>query len=487
MTSIRKNLTYNIFYQVLQIILPLITAPYISRVLGSEAIGIYAYTASVGNYFVLFAMLGIANHGNRSIALNKEHLCQEKVFNEIYTIQLFTASISLLFFVCFCFISKFDNKYILYFQLLHVCSAIFDVNWLFWGLEEFRITVVRNTIIKVISAACIFVFVKNQEHLSIYALIITSSSLISQLILWVNAKRHFRFKICKIDDIKGHIKPILILFIPIIAYSIYKIMDKIMLGQMTSMEQVGYYESAERFINIPIGFITAFGTVMMPRISALVSADDNGRIENYNKLSFKYFTIIIIAISFGLIGISNVLAPVFYGAEFIYSSKIISILSLSLFFITWSNIIRTQYLIPQKNDKPYVVSTIVGACINLVINFLLIPIMGSEGAAVGTVFAEGSVFFAQVILIRKEYRVIKTILRTGRFFLYGILMCAIVRVIGMNNSTCILTLLEQIIVGAFFFMTLVLVDFIISKDTLFNNLTHPNCSIKKNIDKKKES
>lgn len=475
MSSIKKNLIYNIMYQVMQIILPLITGPYISRALGSEAIGTYAYAASIGTYFILFSMLGITNHGNRSIALAQDHFSQEKIFNEIYTIQVFTSCLSTVCFGCFCVFSSIENKYVLYTQFLVVLSAVFDVNWLFWGLERFKITVFRNTIIKIFSTFCIFLFVKTKDDLIIYAIIMTLSTFLSQIILWITVKTEFKIKLCRFNDIRSHIKPILILFIPIIAYSIYKIMDKIMLGTMVSMKQVGYYENAEKFINLPVGFITAFGTVMMPRISSLLSYDNAEKIDEYNELSFKYFSIIIIAISFGLIGISNILAPVFYGKDFTYSGRLMTILSFSLVFITWSNIIRTQYLIPKKNDKPYVISTIAGAVVNIIINYTFIPVWGSAGAAVGTVCAEASVFIFQMFFIRKECRFIDYIKKTFRFFIYGIVMCIVLRLIGNNNVVCLSTLVIQVIIGVIMYIIMIMIDFLITKDPLVYGIIKKYC------------
>ena len=276
MSSVKKNLLYNMAYQILILIVPLITVPYVSRALGAENIGIYSYTYSIVYYFMLIAMLGINNYGNRTIAKsrdNKEELSRN--FLGIYSIQ-FTLSIIMIAIYLF-FISRFEKKYTLigYIQVIYLISNALDINWFFFGIEKFKLTVTRNAMIKIISLICILLFVKNRDDLVIYTLILSGSTLICQLILPYFLKKEISLvKITK-EDIFKHIKPCLILFMPVIAVSLYKVMDKIMIEKLSNVIEVGYYEQAEKIINIPIGIITALGTVMLPKISNLVQKNED--------------------------------------------------------------------------------------------------------------------------------------------------------------------------------------------------------------------
>ena len=156
--SVKKNLVYNILYQVLILIIPLITTPYISRVIGPEGIGIHSYTYSIVNYFVLFAMLGINNHGNRSIAMvkdNKEEL--SKTFVSIYSLQIIMSILMIIIYsIVFIFI---ENKYRAFFaiQFIYIIATLLDINWFFFGMEEFKLTVIRNSVVKVLSMLSIFI------------------------------------------------------------------------------------------------------------------------------------------------------------------------------------------------------------------------------------------------------------------------------------------------------------------------------------------
>ena len=252
MTSLKKNFIYNVVYQMLLIILPLITAPYIARTLGAEGVGIYSYTYSVAQYFLLFAMLGISNHGNRSIAAVREDDCKlSRTFWSIYSIQAFMYVLAIIAYLIYLFAFNVDNKTIVAIQFIYVVSGALDISWYFFGTEQFKITVTRNMIIKIATVILMFIFVHNPGDLAKYTVIMAGGTFLSQAYLWTYIFR--QVDVVKVNwiDIKKHIKEVIILFIPVIAYSIYKLMDKIMLGNMTTYMQVGYYENAGKIINIP--------------------------------------------------------------------------------------------------------------------------------------------------------------------------------------------------------------------------------------------
>jgi O-antigen/teichoic acid export membrane protein len=453
MTSLKKNFAYNIAYQILVIALPLITAPYISRVLGVDGVGTYSYGYSIAYYFGLCGMLGISNHGNRSIALIKNDPGKiSQVFSNIYCIQFCTTAVAISAYLLFVTFLFQGNKVVAYIDILFVVSSLLDINWFFFGMEKFKLTVTRNTILKLVTVACIFIFVKNKDDLWKYTAIMALGTAGSQVYLWTCIKKYVIFSKPIWNDVKKQIKPIIVLFIPVIAYSIYKVMDKIMIGSMTTVAQVGLYENAEKIVGIPVGVITAFGTVMMPRISALTAAKDKGKISDYNKISFRYFTLLVVGMTFGLSGVSRVFPTVFFGTEFSDCDVLIAGLSFTLIFMTWANIIRTQYLIPIKNDKPYVVSTVIGAIINLVFNMTFIPLLQAKGALIGTLLAEFSVFFVQMLYVRKEFPVMKYLKSCIAFFPMGIIMGVIVDWTGKELKISGRTLVLQITIGSVLYL-----------------------------------
>lgn len=472
MSSLKKNLAYNVAYQILVIILPLITAPYVSRVLGADGLGTYSYIFSIVTYFGLFGMLGIANHGNRSVALVRDN--RQKVseaFSNTYIIQLCTTVIALLLYFLFIYCWFSGDKTIAYIESIIVLSYVLDITWFFFGLEQFAVTVTRNAIIKIATVVAIFIFVRSREDLWIYALIMSCGMLFSQIYLWLRIRKYADFYKPSWSQVKSNIKPVLMLFIPAIAYSIYKLLDKVMLGAISSMSQVGLFDNAEKIINIPSSLITAFGTVMMPRITVLLGTGDEHRISYLNKISVRYFTLLVVGAAFGLAGICNVLAPVYFGSEFVGSAPIIAGLGFSLIFVTWANVIRTQYLIPNKLDKPYVISSVIGALANLAVNIILIPKFAGIGAMIGTIIAEFTVFFVQLILVRRSFPMSQYLQPVLFLFPIGMIMFAVVYWIGAYMGNTIITLIIQILVGGFLYLSGSMVYLKVIHDEFFEKLT----------------
>lgn len=446
--SIKKNFTYNLLYQLLLIIIPLITTPYIARIIGAEGVGIQSYTYSIVRYFVLFAMLGINNHGNRSIAMardDKEEL--SKTFISIYSIQAIISIIMIIIYSIYIIFFVNEYKIIFIIQIIYLIGTFFDINWFFFGMEEFKLTVVRNTIIKIITLMSIFVFVKESNDLYIYSLILAMETLISQLVLWRFLFKKIIFVKVSFAEIKSNIKPIIILFIPVIAISIYKIMDKIMLGSMSSVVQVGFYENSEKIIAVPMGIITALGTVMLPKMSNLISSGKMEEAKKYVGISLKFAMFISIGAMFGIIGVASNFIPLFLGNKFIECISVVSILSGTIMFIAWANVIRTQILIPRKMDKIYIVSTFLGAVVNMIINILLIPKFGANGAAIATIFAEATVCIYQTIMVRREINILVYLKSNMIFIISAIIMLVLIKWIDVIAINKILTGFIQIIVG----------------------------------------
>lgn len=457
MSSTKKNIIYNTIYQTLLLILPLITAPYISRVLGAEVIGIYSYTYSIVYYFMLFAMLGINNYGNREIAKvrdNKEKL--NKTFTSIYALQLTMSIIMIIIYIMYVLLIVKNNVEIALIQGIYLISTALDINWFFFGIEKFKLTVTRNSIIKIISVILILLFVKRKEDIYIYTLILSISTLISQLVLWKFINKYVKLIKIRIEDVTRHIKPCAILFIPVIAVSLYKIMDKIMLGKITNMTQVGLYESAEKIINIPMGIITSLSTVMLPKISNLFANKEEKKIKNYIKKSMEFEFMSSSALIGGLIAVAPIFVPLFLGEEFNDAIILVQCLATTIIFISIASIVRTQYLIPLEKDKIYVFSVIIGAVLNLFINLILIPKFEAVGATIGTIIAEFSVCIYQVYKVRKELKINRYIKDGIRYILLGSMMCIIVMNVNFDINL-IMLLIIKVILGVTIYLTGVII------------------------------
>lgn len=451
MKSIKTNLIYSIFYQILTLVLPLVTIPYLSRVLGADGIGRFSYSNSIAYYFSIFAILGLNNYGNRTIAKVRDDKCKlSKTFWNIYAMQIIFALIALLVYLLFVSLNK---DQLLWIQTITVMASLFDINWFFFGLEEFKITVTRNTFIKIFSLALIFIFVKSAKDVWIYTLIMASSSFFSCLILLLFLKDRIIYVKPEFKEIKKHIKPNLILFVPVISVSLYKVMDKIMLGYLSEMVEVGYYENTERVLNIPISIVTALGTVMLPRISNLAHKNNLEECSKYFKYSILFVVCMSAAISFGLMSISKPFIQLFFGSGFEKCNYLFYILLPSTIFIAFANVVRTQYLIPYQKDSIYIKSVIIGAIINLSINLILIPKFNSIGAAIGTLLAEAAVCVYQSFAIRNEIEIKKLAIYSLPFLFNGGVMFLVLRCIPIMNNI-VLDLIIKVLVGSMIFIIL---------------------------------
>lgn len=445
MGEVKKNFLYNIVYQILILLIPLVTVPYISRVLGSSGVGIYSYTYSIVYYFMMFAMLGLNNYGNRSIAkVRDDEVKLSKTFKEIYCMQIITSVSMIILYFLYLIIFNVKYKEIALIQSMYVISCLFDINWFFFGIEKFKLTVTRNTLIKILSLVFIFLFVKNENDVWIYTLIASGSILLSQLFLCPFVKKYINNSDIKFKNILKHFKPCLKLFLPVVAVTIYKVMDKTMIGWFSNVSEVGFYESAEKIINVPNAIIAALGTVMLPRMSNLYAKNKDEESKKVIDKSINLMMFLAFAMTFGLICISENFSLIFFGQGFEKSGIIIILLSITILFLSWGNVIRTQYLIPKEYDKIYIESAFLGAIVNLIFNLIFIPKYKSIGACIGTIFAELSVMLYQTISIKDELPIKKYIKDIIPFFIRSIIMFMIIYPINFINLNNILKLAIQV-------------------------------------------
>ena len=449
MSSVKKNFIYNVVYQFLVFLIPLIASPFLARTLGADGIGVYSYTYSIVYYFMLLTLLGVNNYGNRTIAKvrdNKEKL--SKTFWSIYAVQIIMGIIMLSLYLIYVIASGTEHRTVALIQSLFIVSAMLDINWLFFGLEEFKKTITRNSLIKICSVVLIFLFIRDSSDVWKYALIMSGMTCSSQLLLWGFARKRVGFVFVRLRDIKAHIKPNLALFIPVIAISIYKIMDKIMIGSMSTVSEVGYYENAEKITQVPLAFISALGTVMLPRMSNIIAKGDTEQAKKYISKSIEFATFLSLAMAAGLIAIGRNFAPLFFGDEFQKSGILIMLLSATIPFISFANVIRTQHLIPREKDKIYITSVVIGAITNLVMNFIFIPLYESIGACFGTIAAEFIVMAYQAFAIKEELPINQYIKRSLPFLIKAIIMFGLINLLNLADINPYIRLTAQILAGA---------------------------------------
>lgn len=469
LSNIHFNFIYNTLYEILVISVPLITTPYLARVLGPQGLGEYSYAYAIACYFVLFFQLGIKNYGTREIAKYQHNpIDLSRTFWELVTVQFFFSVIGILLYLFYTF-SLSSNRLMSFLILPYILSGALDITWCFSGMEDFKTIIGRSTLIKVLTTIAIFLWVKSSEDVNKYACIMTFGMFFSQLLLWPFLCKYIKWTPVRLSVLLKHIKPLIILFIPLLAISVYKMLGKIMLGYMTDMTQVGFYESSERVLVIPLALIMSLGTVMLPRMANLYSTSNAQRAKIIFEKSIYFAMFLSTSIGFGMMAVSKTFVPWFYGTNFMICITLFKILLPSSIFLAFANVIRTQYLIPKERDRVYVSSVIAGAIVNITINFCLIPSMGAVGAAIGTLCAEMTVCVMQSGMVYKEIPIKQCIVRGIPFILAGLIMYCVVLPMHFVFLPTILDISLQIIFGTLCYLLVVgILCFLFQKKYGFN-------------------
>ena len=453
--SAKINYLYNSLYTILNMFLPLITVPYLSRILGTEGIGIYAFNFSVAQYFVLIAKLGLVNYGTREISKAKNKHDKSVIFSNLFIMQVIsTILVSIFYILYFIFFVKINHLISIIF-FVWIFFSFLDIDWFWFGEEEFKKLSIRNIIIKLLTIIVIFIMVKEENHVWLYSLIMVIGYIAGYLSIWFGVRKKIDFEKADFKEIKKHFIPCIVMLIPVLALSIYRSMDKVMLGALTNMSETGIYENGEKLIYCLSSLISSLGTVMMPKISYLVEQKDEKKINDYILKSLKFMMIMTSAMSFGLMSISNEIVPIIFGKDFIRSSDILFLCSPILLFMGWSNIFRTQYIIPHKFDSIYVKSITFGSIINLISNFIFIPRLGAIGAVIGTLIAEAFVPLYQYLKLRKKLNYSFYLKNVVIYPIIGIIMFITLKTIENFFSSTVVMLLIKLSIGTIVYSALV--------------------------------
>lgn len=388
--SLKKNIMLSTFYQVLKIITPFITAPYISRVLGVSKVGIFSYTSSYAMYFTLFGGLGTATYGTREIARvrNDEHK-RSHLFWEIEILSVITTTISILAWGVFTLI---NTKYQVYYAVLtfNLLAVMFDISWFYAGIEQFQYTIGWNSFFKIASVLALFIFVHKPSDLLIYVFIMAFQNFAGNVGMWTGLPRFIHKVDLKTIKLKKHFHETLVYFIPTIATSVYNVLDKTMIGFIThNTKENGYYENANKILDMmkTLTFV-ALNSVMTSRISFLYKEKKFEEIKKRIHDSINYVLFMGIGILFGLSGVAKVFVPLFFGKGWDKTVDLLIIMSPVIVIIGLSNCLGSQYYTPSGRRKESAKYIIAGAVINFCFNCIFIPKLMSYGAAIATVIAE---------------------------------------------------------------------------------------------------
>lgn len=465
--SITKNYLYNLIYQILLIIIPIITTPYVSRVLGADGVGKFSFSNSIVSYFVIFASLGFGYYAQREIAKYQDNKKkQSEIFWEIIIVRSVSVLTALIVYFAFIVLGVFKEEYTLLMIILsiNILAVAFDISFLFAGNEDFSKTVLTNTLVRILNVIAIFVFVKDRNDLWKYVLITALTLLIANASLAVYAKNF----LCKIEikNLKPirHIKPAVILFLPTIAISVYAYLDKTMIGIITGSDfENGFYEQAERIVKMVMTVVTSLGTVMIPRNANAFERKDMDAIRRNIYRSVRFVLLLGIPMMIGLIAVSDNIVPWFLGDGYYKSANIMKILSVLILAIGLNNVFGLQYLIPAGEDKKFTISVTCGAITNFLLNLVLIRLFKSYGAAIATIVAETVVAVIMFCFIRKNLSLREILKSSIKYLISGIIMFVPCFILGRILEPSIINTFIIVFTG----VVVYLICLILLKDEFF--------------------
>ena len=405
--SIKKNFIYNIFLNVSKVIFPLITAPYVSRVLEPDGVGLFNFANTYANWFALFAALGIPFYGIREIAKIKDDKGKQTRFvSEIISISTVSTLIfTLLMFLSLILVPQLNENYIIFLVASIVLYLTpLRIEWYYSGKEEFGYITIRSLLIKTISLILLFVLVKTKDDLLLYVALYVISIVTNDLWNFVRLNRsgiHPYFTL----NFRHHIKPLLILFSSSIAIYIYAALDTLMLGFMTDYTEVGYYNCATHISKAMVSIVTSLATVALPRVAQYKKEERLSEINSILKKSSSIVSFLSLPIAFGVISIAPVFVPLFFGEQFYGTIIPLQILILTVIIVGFNNLTGIQILLGFGLDKYFLYSILAGTISSFTVNAFLIPIYGAIGAAISSVIAETVVLSVMLYFVRKYTRV----------------------------------------------------------------------------------
>ena len=456
--GLKTNFVLSTGYRVLALILPLITAPYTARVLGADGIGAYSYTHSYLMYFSIFAALGTVSYGSREIARHRnDRAARSQLFWEIAILTIITSAVCILAWGAWTLLHR---QYRLYYLILTVAliGTMFDISWLYEGLEQFKYTIAQNLLFKVLGTVSIFLFVKKPEDLWKYILIVNLSQMLGHVSVWIYLPKFVDPVPLRGIRLKKHFHETLVYFVPTIAISVYTILDKTLIGLITrDTSENGNYEQATKIVDIAktLSYV-GINAVLHSRISYLFAEKRFEEIKRSIDVSLDYVILISVGFAFGIIGVADRFVPMYFGGGYDKTVTLLRLMSPLVLIVGISNCLGSQYYNPtglRARSARYIIA---GAVLNLCLNLVLIPPFKSVGAVLATVLAEGTISALYMINCDGYYTFARLLRQLWKRLLAGAVMLAAVMLIGRRIENGIVAFLTQAACGAaVYFLTLI--------------------------------
>lgn len=403
--SLKENALLNIIYTITNLIFPLITYPYASRVLSASGIGRVNFFTAISNYAVMMAALGISTYGVRAVANVREDRGKlQKTVSELLTINLVATWLVLGIYIGMAFwVEQFNRDLALCFiNGLIILTTPWGMNWLYSGLEQYDYITKRTIAFKLISLILVFTLVHRQDDYLVYAGILAFSSIGTYICNYIYAKKIIGFCYRPDCECKRHVKPMLILFASSLAISVYINLDTVMLGFICGDREVGLYTTAVKIKTILLSIVNAISIVLLPRLSYYVSQGKEREYKIALKKSFSIIFIITIPVTVFFIVTSLECILILGGRDYVDAVPCMNFLMPILIISGFSNVIGNQILIPKGKDIAFMKAVSAGAIVDLVLNMIFMPKYGCVGAAIATLIAELTQMSIQLAFAQRD-------------------------------------------------------------------------------------
>lgn len=390
-TNVKKNTLFNTIKSVFGIIYPLITFPYISRVLLTENVGKINFGNSVVSYFSLIASLGVTTYAVRECSKYKDDRTKlGETTSQILSINIWSMIIAYIALVVTLMVAQpLDNyRTLIVIQSSTILFTTLGADWLNTAMEDFQFIAVRTMGIQIFSLVLMFIFVKKSEDYLIYAVISVVAASGANVINIFYRRRYCRTRFVLHIDWKKHISPILLLFSLILSQTIYTSSDTTILGLYKGDFQVGLYSTSVKIYTIVNTVVASVAWVVMPQLSANFAKRDFKQINNLLKYSLNFILVLGLPCLVGLNVITKEIILLIAGESYLGAELSLHILTISLACSFISGWIGNMIMLPAGKEKICLTSSVVSAVVNIVLNFILIPIWGLNAAAATTAISE---------------------------------------------------------------------------------------------------
>jgi flippase wzx len=445
--KISINIFYNILNQIVSFIVPLILSPYVARVLSAELIGDYSYALANSSYFVLIEALGFSLYGMLKVSANRaDKNYISTLFKEIMIAKFFLMVICIIVYTISFVWTSSDNKILCAIMIMNIISTGIDSTWFLMGMEDFKTTALRNIAVRLVNVFLIIILVKSEKDFLIYAIIMQLSNVMSYIVVFPTVKKYIISSKVSFKNILKHTIKSLIYFVPGIVNTIFTSADKTVLGAFANSYEVGVYEQASKICSLCGSVINSISNVVMPRVTYLNHNASNEKSKRFMFKTLHYASIVAIAVTVGIICISDEFVPLFFGLGYEKSAVLLKILAFNVLMSILANYIGQQCLISNGKQNQYNIAISVGALLNVILNLFMVERFQSVGVSVASVVSSGVLFWVVLVFSREIISLKNIIQMDWKAIISAIIM--FVTIYWLNFDNLFITLVVKIVVGA---------------------------------------